>query len=151
MTEHLRRIMRVARQAGMRVTIGDALNGGFTSTPREMRCAPVPDPLGRHGNFGVNLCPSKPAAREQLLRNWDRLLDDFADPGLGLHHLLALRRRRLRLPGLLAVGRARLSQPVSRRVDVGAQEMPPHQGHCLHVDLRHAARRRMGSAAQGPG
>jgi hypothetical protein len=82
MTEHLRRTMAVAKRVGMRVSIGDALNGGFTSTPKEMRCTPVPDPLGRHGNFGVNLCPSKPAAREQLLKNWDRLLDEFADPGL---------------------------------------------------------------------
>ena len=82
MAERLRRTMRVAKQVGMRVTIGDALNGGFTSTPKEMRCTPVPDPLGRHGNFGVNLCPSKPAAREQLLKNWDQLLDEFADPGL---------------------------------------------------------------------
>jgi len=32
MSEHLRRMMRVAKQAGMRVTIGDALNGGFTSS-----------------------------------------------------------------------------------------------------------------------
>ena len=82
MAEHLRRIMRVAKQVGMRVTIGDALNGGFTSTPKEIRCTPVPDPLGRHGNFGVNLCPSKPAARELLLKNWGQLLDEFADPGL---------------------------------------------------------------------
>ncbi len=82
MTEHLRRIMRVAKQVGMRVSVGDALNGGFTSTPQEMRCTPVPDPLGRHGNFGVNLCPSKPAARAQLLKNWEQLLDQFADPGL---------------------------------------------------------------------
>jgi len=67
---------------GMRVSVGDALNGGFTSTPKEMRCTPVPDPLGRHGNFGVNLCPSQPVAREQLLKNWDQLLDEFADPGL---------------------------------------------------------------------
>jgi hypothetical protein len=65
----------------MRVSIGVALNGGFRSTPQEMRCTPVPDPLGRHGNFGVNLCPSRPEARRELLRNWDRLLDEFAEPG----------------------------------------------------------------------
>jgi hypothetical protein len=82
MTEHLCRILRAAKQVGMRVSIGDALNGGFTSTPAEMRCTLVPDPLGRHGNFGVNLCPSNPAARQQLLKNWDQLLDRFADPGL---------------------------------------------------------------------
>jgi len=82
MAEHLRRIMLAGKRVGMRVTLGDALNGGFTSTPKELRCTPVPDPLGRHGNFGVNLCPSKSAARQLLLRNWERLLDEFADPGL---------------------------------------------------------------------
>ena len=55
MAEHLRRIMLAGKRVGMRVTLGDALNGGFTSTPKELRCTPVPDPLGRHGNFGVNL------------------------------------------------------------------------------------------------
>ena len=34
----------------MRVSIGHALNGGFTSTPKEMRCNPVPDPLGNYSN-----------------------------------------------------------------------------------------------------
>jgi hypothetical protein len=82
MNEHLRRIMRVAKQVGLRVSIGDALNGGFRSTPKELLCTPVPDPLGRHGHFGVNLCPSKAAARERLLKNWERLLDEFADPGI---------------------------------------------------------------------
>jgi len=82
MTERLRQTIRVARQVGMRVSVGDALNGGFTSTLPELRSTPVPDPLGRHGNFGVNLCPSKPAARAQLLETWEQLLDRFADPGL---------------------------------------------------------------------
>ena len=82
MIEHMLRIMRTAKQVGMRVSVGAALNSGFRSTPQEMRCTPVPDPLGRHGNFGVNLCPGKPAARERLLKDWDRLLDEFAEPGL---------------------------------------------------------------------
>lgn len=82
MIEHMHRLMRTAHQVGMRVSVGVALNGGFRSTPQEMRCTPVPDPLGRHGNFGVNLCPSKPVAREELLRNWSRLLDEFADPAM---------------------------------------------------------------------
>jgi hypothetical protein len=82
MIEHMRRMIRAAKQVGMRVSVGVALNGGFKSTPQEMRCTPVPDPLGRHGNFGVNLCPSKPAARQQLLKDWDRLLDEFAEPGI---------------------------------------------------------------------
>ncbi len=80
MIEHMRRLIRAAKAVGMRVTVGVALNGGFRSTPQELRCTPVPDPLGRHGNFGVNLCPSKPDARAELLRHWSRLLDEFADP-----------------------------------------------------------------------
>lgn len=84
MIDHIHRLMRAAKRVGMRVTIGNALNGGFTSTPAELRCTPVPDPLGRHGNFGVNLCPSKPEARAFLLRNWERLLDEFADPSVDM-------------------------------------------------------------------
>jgi hypothetical protein len=82
MIEHMRRIIRTAKQVGMRVSIGAALNGGFRTTPQGMRCTPVPDPLARHGNFGVNLCPSKPAARKELLKNWERLLDEFAASGV---------------------------------------------------------------------
>ncbi len=82
MIEHMRRIMKTAEEVGMRVTIGAALNSGFRTTPQNLRCSPVPDPLGRHGNFGVNLCPSKPAARQELLRTWSRLLDEFAPSGL---------------------------------------------------------------------
>lgn len=82
MAVHLREMMRAAKRVGMRVSLGDALNGGFTATPKELRGSPVPDPLGRHGNFGVNLCPSKPAAKELLLQNWARLVNEFADPGL---------------------------------------------------------------------
>lgn len=82
MTEHLKRTMAVAKRVGMRVCVGDSLNGGYKSTPKELLRTPVPDPLGRHGNFGVNLCPSKPAARQLLLKTWEQLLDRFADPGL---------------------------------------------------------------------
>jgi hypothetical protein len=38
--------------------------------------------LGRHGNFGVNLCPSNPKARQVLLNDWGQLLDQFTDIGL---------------------------------------------------------------------
>ena len=44
MAEHLRRTMRVAKQVGMRVTIGDALNGGFTSTPKDCLLYTSPSP-----------------------------------------------------------------------------------------------------------
>ena len=49
---------------------------------REFLRQPVPDPLGRRGDFGVNLCPSKPEARALLLKDWRHLLDAFSDVGL---------------------------------------------------------------------
>jgi hypothetical protein len=67
---------------GIGVGLGEAVNDGFKSTPRELFRTPVPDPWGRHGNFGVNLCPSNPKAHEVLLRDWGRLLDEFADAEL---------------------------------------------------------------------
>lgn len=82
MIEHLRWMMQAAKRVGMKVCISESINEGFTATPKEFLSTPVPDPLVRHGNFGVNLCPSKPAARELLLKTWDRLLDEFADPGV---------------------------------------------------------------------
>ena len=66
----------------MRVGLIEAANDAFKSSPRELRNTPVPDACGRHGNFGVQLCPAKPKAHEQLLHDWDRLLDEFADVGL---------------------------------------------------------------------
>ncbi|MGO8676336.1 MAG: hypothetical protein ACLQVX_10750 [Limisphaerales bacterium] len=66
----------------MRIEFGAAANDAFKSTPAELRNTPVPDPLGRHGSFGVNLCPHKPKAHEILLNDWRQLLDIFAEPGL---------------------------------------------------------------------
>ncbi|MCY2990215.1 MAG: hypothetical protein NTY19_20420 [Planctomycetota bacterium] len=82
MLDRLQRIVEVGHAAGMRVGLIEAANDAFKSSPREVRNTPVPDPLRRHGNFGVQLCPAKPAAHEQLLRDWDRLLDEFAGVGL---------------------------------------------------------------------
>jgi hypothetical protein len=80
--ERLRQIMRGAKLAGMKVTLLVAANDGFKSTPSEFRRVPVPDPLRRRGDFGVNLCPSNPKARVLLQKDWGRLLDEFSDIGL---------------------------------------------------------------------
>ena len=78
----LKCIMRAAKRLGIRVGLGEAANEGFKSTPQEILRVPVPDGWGRHGNFGVNLCPNNPKAHELLLHNWGRLLDEFAGVGL---------------------------------------------------------------------
>ena len=78
----LRAVMRAAKRLGLRVGLVEAANDGFKSTPPELLRTPVPDPWGRHGNFGVNLCPSNAKAHEVLIRDWSRFLDEFADVGL---------------------------------------------------------------------
>jgi hypothetical protein len=80
--ERLRRIMRAAKAVGMKVKLGVAVNDAFKTAPKELLRVPVADPLGRHGNFGVNLCPSNPKARQVLLKDWAQLLDQFTDIGL---------------------------------------------------------------------
>ncbi|MEI6780427.1 MAG: hypothetical protein WCQ21_05830 [Verrucomicrobiota bacterium] len=80
--ERLRRTLRAAKAVGMKVTLLVAANDAFKSAPKELLRVPVPDALGRHGNFGVNLCPSNPQARQVLLRDWGQLLDQFKDIGL---------------------------------------------------------------------
>ena len=77
-----KQIIRAAHAVGMRAGLLQVANDAFKSSPQELRNTPVPDALGRHGHFGVNLCPAKPMAHEVLLRDWDRLLDEFADVGL---------------------------------------------------------------------
>ena len=80
--ERLKAIMRGAKLAGIKVTLLVAANDDFKSTPREFLRVPVPDALGRRGDFGVNLCPSNPMALALLLKDWGRLLDEFTDSGL---------------------------------------------------------------------
>jgi hypothetical protein len=78
----LRGLFRAAKAAGMEVGLVEASNQGFASTPKEFLAQPVPDNWGRRGSLGVNLCPSKPPARQLLLENWSALLDQFSGAGL---------------------------------------------------------------------
>lgn len=80
--ERLSQTLRAARAVGMKVTLLVAANDAFKTAPKELLRVPVLDPLGRHGNFGVNLCPSNPKARQVLLKDWGQLLDQFTDIGL---------------------------------------------------------------------
>ena len=108
--------MRAAKRLGLRVGLVEAANDGFKSTSRELLRTPVPDTWGRHGNFGVNLCPINPKAHEVLMRDWSRLLDEFADVGLGLRKILAVRRRGLRLQRVLAVGSETIPEALPRTI-----------------------------------
>jgi hypothetical protein len=80
--ERIRLVMKRAKRAGLRVGLMQAENQVFRSAPRDIRNEPYPDDWGRRGNLGTNVCPSKPAGRAYLMAFWNRLLDEFRDPGL---------------------------------------------------------------------
>ena len=140
MTEHLRWIMKVAKGVDMRVFLGDSLNGGFKSTPRELLRTPVPDPLGRHGNFGVNLCPSKPAGRECLLKTWDQLLDNFADPGLDGVTYWPYDEGGCGCKDCWPWG-SRIPESGSGSFHISAQKMSEYQNYRFDLDLRYTSSR----------
>ena len=68
------------KRCGMRVGLTQTANGCYRNTPAEFRRTDVPGNL--RGNFGENLCPSKPLARAHLLNLYDELLDQFQSVGL---------------------------------------------------------------------
>ncbi len=74
-----------AKQHGLRVGLLQAPNQGYKTPPADLRGVKVPG--GRRGNFGVNLCASKPEAKELLIRMYDELLDEFKDVGLDYFEL----------------------------------------------------------------
>jgi hypothetical protein len=77
-------IARLAKSTGLRTCLLTAPNSQFRGTPFELRGVPLPDPLGRRGNTGANLCPSLPAARRLILENHQRLFVRQAEVGLDL-------------------------------------------------------------------
>lgn len=78
--DRFRVVLADARQCGLQIGLMECANQGYKSTPMALRATPVPG--NRRGNFGVNLCPSKPEARRLLLHSHVNLLNKFADVGL---------------------------------------------------------------------
>ncbi len=80
--DRIRLLMKRAKQAGLQVGLLAAENQGFRSAPAGIRNKPYPDDWKRRGDLGTNVCPSVPAGRAYLLAFWNRLFDEFRDPGL---------------------------------------------------------------------
>lgn len=78
--ERFKTVLGEARKSGLQVGLLQAPNNGYKTTPNELRGAKVPGNF--RGNFGVNVCASKPEARKLLLQLYDELLDQFKDTGL---------------------------------------------------------------------
>ena len=77
----MRQLLQVAKSVGL-ATATTAGNVLFTTTPPELRAAPVPDPLVRHGNSGTPVCPSLPAGRELIRRTIGEMLKSVEDIGI---------------------------------------------------------------------
>jgi len=69
-----------ARRCGLQVGLLQCSNQGYKTTPEDLRGVKVPGNF--RGNFGVNLCPSKPEARRVLMQLYGALFDEFKEPGL---------------------------------------------------------------------
>ncbi|HOH51654.1 MAG TPA: sialidase family protein [Candidatus Hydrogenedentes bacterium] len=80
--EQTRRLLRTAKAAGMKTGLVQCPNQGFTSAPQVARAVPNPDLTKRHGNMGVNCCPSTPEGEKHLLDLYARLFEEYKDIGL---------------------------------------------------------------------
>jgi hypothetical protein len=80
----VRKIMKIAKKVGLKVGLLVVPNSQFMDTPEFMRAVPNPDPTGRRGNHGVNLCPSIPEAKELIIYNYDKLFEKFSDIGIDI-------------------------------------------------------------------
>ena len=79
--ESTRRIFKLAKKLGMKVSLSVGSNQGLKSAPHEFD-ADMNFDLTLRGNLGRNLCPNKPAALDYLRELWRHKLNAFADIGL---------------------------------------------------------------------
>lgn len=81
--ERFKLIASGAKQCGLQLGLVQCTNQGYKNTAAELKGTKVPGNL--RGNFGVNLCPSKPEARKILLQLYDALFDELR--GCGIDYL----------------------------------------------------------------
>jgi hypothetical protein len=80
----VQKLLTAARNTGLMTSLLVVPNSQFMNTPAELRAVPNPDPTGRRGNSGVNLCPSQPGAKELILDNYNRLFGHLQESGIDL-------------------------------------------------------------------
>ncbi len=73
-------VFQEARACGLQVGLLQDPNDAWKNRPDHLRKTDVPG--HRRGNFGANLCPSKPEAWGLLMELYDGLLDEFREGGL---------------------------------------------------------------------
>jgi hypothetical protein len=81
--KQLRGLMTAAKRVGLKVAIGNAINNGLKSVPKEIAGV---QPPGKP-DAGIVVCPSIPQGHEYLLRIWSQTMDAFADIGGGIDYI----------------------------------------------------------------
>lgn len=81
MRSRLLDLLGAARKVGMKTGLTLLANEGYANSPAELRLVP-PTQIEVRGMYGTELCPSKPGARELVLREFRRLFEAFRPVGL---------------------------------------------------------------------
>ncbi len=82
--QQMRKIFDCAKKVKMEVGMIFVGNADFKIPRKELAATPNPDPLGRRGNNGNNVCPSKPGGTEYILKNVDDFYKKLGDYKLDL-------------------------------------------------------------------
>jgi len=77
--ERLRGILRGAKEWDLDICLGIGPTNLFKKSPAEIRAVPLPDPLHKHGNAGVNICPSLPAGHDYMIQTYRVLFQRLVD------------------------------------------------------------------------
>jgi len=80
--ERFEAVLAHAKECGLRVGLLQVPNQGFKTAPQAVRGKHFPSNASKRGYHGVNLCPSKPAARKLLIQVCDGLSEEFKNVGL---------------------------------------------------------------------
>jgi hypothetical protein len=78
--DRFKAVLNRVHENGLQVGLIQVPGEGYKNAPKEYRSTRVPGNF--RGNFGVNLCVSKPDARNHLLQLHDEFLDEFREVGL---------------------------------------------------------------------
>lgn len=79
--EAIKKILRKAKQRGMKTAASMSANQGMEDAPHEFDAAPVRN-LWFDGNAGRNLCLSKPGALDYMRKMWRKFLEQYQEVGL---------------------------------------------------------------------
>ncbi|HEY0828450.1 MAG TPA: hypothetical protein VGE40_10175, partial [Bacilli bacterium] len=77
--DQLKKMYKAAKKLHLDVGMVVVPNQDFKSPKEQFKAVPNPDPLGRRGNHGNNICPNIPGAGEYILGNMAEMFNRFKD------------------------------------------------------------------------